>query len=102
MTFSEGSKVVLQDLFTTYPPDDGELEEKVIGKYSGKTAKIRRKKDDIFSKPLMSAADVAERVEQLASRRVKDSNLRQVLPYKLFNAAREDFVVSLNYFTSIF
>ena len=78
--FSEGTKVVLQDLFANYPPDDGELEEKVIGKYSGNTAKIRRKKDDIFSKPLMSAADVAEKVKTLASRREKDPKLRQVLP----------------------
>ncbi|XVF14443.1 hypothetical protein REPUB_Repub09cG0060600 [Reevesia pubescens] len=78
VTFSEGSKVVLQDLFTNHPPDDGELEEKVIGKYSGKTAKIRRKKDDIFFKPLMSNADVAEKVKTLASRREKDPNLRQI------------------------
>ncbi|XWS41018.1 hypothetical protein CRYUN_Cryun17cG0045200 [Craigia yunnanensis] len=78
VTFSKGTKVVLQDLFTNYPPDDGELGEKVIGKYRGETAKIRRKKDDIFSKPLMSAADVAEKVKTLASRREKDLKLRQI------------------------
>ncbi|XVF60717.1 hypothetical protein PTKIN_Ptkin08bG0070700 [Pterospermum kingtungense] len=78
ITFSESSKVVLRDLFTNYPPDDGELEEKVIGKYTGKTAKIRRKKDYIFTKPLMSAADVAEKLKTLASRREKDPNLRQI------------------------
>ncbi|TYG72697.1 hypothetical protein ES288_D04G042500v1 [Gossypium darwinii] len=78
VSFSEGTKLVLQDLFTYYPPDDGELEEKVIGKYSGKSAKIRRKKDDIFSKPLMNAAEIAKKVKTLASKREKHPNMRQI------------------------
>ncbi|MBA0665842.1 hypothetical protein Goklo_002315, partial [Gossypium klotzschianum] len=78
LSFSEGTKLVLQDLFTNYPPDDGELEEKVIGKYSGKSAKIRRKKDDIFSKPLMNAAEIAKKVKTLASKREKYPNMRQI------------------------
>lgn len=83
VSFSEGTELVLQDLFTNYPPDDGELEEKVIGKYSGKSAKIRRKKDDIFSKPLMNAAEITKKVKTFASKREKYPNMRQVLPYKL-------------------
>ncbi|KAA3464462.1 DExH-box ATP-dependent RNA helicase DExH6-like [Gossypium australe] len=78
VSFSEGTQLVLQDLFTNYPPDDGELEEKVIGKYSGKSAKIRRKKDDIFSKPLMNAAEIAKKVKTLASKREKYPNMRQI------------------------
>ncbi|PPD70048.1 hypothetical protein GOBAR_DD33064 [Gossypium barbadense] len=78
VSFSEGTQLVLQDLFTYYPPDDGELEEKVFGKYSGKSAKIRRKKDDIFSKPLMNAAEIAKKVKTLASKREKYPNMRQI------------------------
>ncbi|KAK6238499.1 hypothetical protein QUC31_003968 [Theobroma cacao] len=78
MTFSGGAQVVLQDLFTHYPPDDGELGEKLVGKYSGKTAKVRKKKDDIFSKPLMSDTEIAEKVKTLASTIEKDPNLRQI------------------------
>ncbi|XP_021300774.1 DExH-box ATP-dependent RNA helicase DExH6-like isoform X1 [Herrania umbratica] len=78
MTFSEGAQVVLQDLFTHHPPEDGELGEKLVEKYSGKTAKVRKKKDDIFSKPLMSDTEIAEKVKTLASRIEKDPNLRQI------------------------
>ncbi|GMI67449.1 helicase in vascular tissue and tapetum [Hibiscus trionum] len=78
VAFSEGTKVLLQDLFTNYPPDKRELVKKVIEKYSGKTAKIRRKKDDIFLKPLMSVAEIAEKVKRLASKREKNPNLRQI------------------------
>ncbi|XP_039058827.1 DExH-box ATP-dependent RNA helicase DExH6-like isoform X2 [Hibiscus syriacus] len=78
VAFSEGTRVVLQELFMNYPPEEGELEEKVIAKYSGKNAKIRRKKDDIFSKSLMSAAEIAEKVKGLASKREKYPNLRQI------------------------
>ncbi|GMI67727.1 helicase in vascular tissue and tapetum [Hibiscus trionum] len=78
VAFSEGTKVVLQDLFINYPPDDRELEEKEIIKYSGISAKIRRKKDDMFSKPLMTDAEIAEKVKRLASKRKKNPNLRQI------------------------
>ncbi|OMO68104.1 Single-stranded nucleic acid binding R3H [Corchorus olitorius] len=78
VTFSEGAQMVLQDLFVHYPPEDGELQEKLIGKYSGKTAKVRKRKDDIFSKPLMSGTEVSEKVKSLASRIKKDPKLRQI------------------------
>ncbi|KAK8716454.1 hypothetical protein V6N13_043762 [Hibiscus sabdariffa] len=93
VAFSEGTKVILQNLFINYPPDAGELEEKEIRKYSGKSAKIRRKKDDIFSKPLMSDAEIAEKVKKLASKREKYPNLRQIneerskLPIAVFGDA---------------
>ncbi|XP_039047444.1 DExH-box ATP-dependent RNA helicase DExH6-like isoform X2 [Hibiscus syriacus] len=78
VAFSKRASLVLQDLFSSYPPDDEELEEKEIRKYSGKTAKIRRKKDDIFSKPMMSAVEIAEKVKELASKREKHPKLRQI------------------------
>ncbi|KAL4379539.1 hypothetical protein GQ457_02G018740 [Hibiscus cannabinus] len=93
VAFSEGTKVILQNLFINYPPEAGELEEKEIRKYSGKSAKIRRKKDDIFSKPLMSDAEIGEKVKKLASKREKYPHLRQIneerskLPIAVFGDA---------------
>lgn len=79
LTFSEGSKLVLQDLFTHYPPDDGEPGEKLDANQSRKSDKTRGKRVDIFCKPKMSKAEIAMKVESLTSRIEKDANLRQVL-----------------------
>lgn len=79
LTFSEGSKLVLQDLFTLYPPDDGEPGEKLDAKQSGKTDKMRGKRDDIFCKPSMNKAEIAKKMESLTSKIEKDINLRQVV-----------------------
>ncbi|GLT94049.1 hypothetical protein SLE2022_118120 [Rubroshorea leprosula] len=72
--FSEEAKVVLQDLFARYPPDNDEL-----GKYGGKIDKLRRKKDDIFCKPLMNKAEISRKAELLASRIESTKNLRQIV-----------------------
>uniref|UniRef100_A0A5B7AJQ7 Putative ATP-dependent RNA helicase DHX36 n=1 Tax=Davidia involucrata TaxID=16924 RepID=A0A5B7AJQ7_DAVIN len=77
-TFSEEAKEVLQDLFIRYPPDDQEVSEEMFGKHSGKTDKIQVKKDDIFRKPSMNKAEIAKKVESLASRVEKAANLRQI------------------------
>ncbi|KAH9770543.1 RNA helicase [Citrus sinensis] len=79
LTFSEGSKLVLQDLFTHYPPDDGEPGEKLDANQSRKSDKTRGKRDDIFCKPKMSKAEIAMKVESLTSRIEKDANLRQIV-----------------------
>lgn len=76
--FSEESEAVLQDLFAHYPPEDGELGEKLVGKSSGKTDKTRVKKDDVFLKPIMSKEEIAKKVELLASRIENAANLRQI------------------------
>ncbi|XP_021912390.1 DExH-box ATP-dependent RNA helicase DExH6-like [Carica papaya] len=77
-TFSEESENVLQDFFTRYPPEDGELGEKQVGRHGEKTDKIRRRRDDIFRKPLMNEEEIAKKVESLASRIEKAANLRQI------------------------
>ncbi|KAJ0111776.1 hypothetical protein Patl1_01411 [Pistacia atlantica] len=82
LMFSEESKVVLQDLFTHYPPDDGESGEKLVAKHDGKNNKKRGKRDDIFCKPPMNKAEITKKVELLASMIEKDANLRQVLVTK--------------------
>lgn len=80
-TFSEEAKLVLQDMFTRYPPDDCEMGEKMVGKLGGNTDKIRRKKDDIFSRPLMNKAEIEKKVESLASAVENVPKLKQVLRY---------------------
>lgn len=76
--FSEEAKYALQDLFTRYPPGDGETSEQVVGKHSKKFDKLRGKKDDMFCKPAMSTSEIAKRVESFASRIEKTPNMRQI------------------------
>jgi ATP-dependent RNA helicase DHX36 len=78
LTFSEQANMVLQDLFTRYPPDDGEVDNEMVGKKTEKIDKIRQKKDDIFCKPSMSRAEIAKKVESLASKMEKVAYLKQV------------------------
>nr|XP_016442949.1 PREDICTED: DExH-box ATP-dependent RNA helicase DExH6-like isoform X1 [Nicotiana tabacum] len=76
--FSGEAKDVLQDLFTKYPPDNGETSEQVVGKHSKKVDKYRGKKDDVFCKPAMNKSEIAKRAESLASRIENTPNLRQI------------------------
>ncbi|KAK4355822.1 hypothetical protein RND71_024793 [Anisodus tanguticus] len=94
--FSEEAKDVLQDLFTRYPPDDGETSEQVVGKHSKKVDKLRGKKDDMFSKPAMNKSEIAKRVESLASRIENTPNLRQITAQrsKLPIASFKDVITS--------
>lgn len=78
LTFSEGAKVVLHELFTQYPPDDEEVDKEKVGKKTERVDKMRRSKVDIFLKPLMSKAEIAKKVESLASKIERNSNLKQV------------------------
>lgn len=78
LKFSEESKLVLQELFANYPPEDGEFGAKVVGNRKGKDSKVRGMKDDIFSMPSMTKEDIKKKVESLNSRIEKAANLRQV------------------------
>ncbi|KAK3183357.1 hypothetical protein Dsin_030643 [Dipteronia sinensis] len=79
LKFSEEAKVVLQNLFIQYPPDDGELGEKLFAEHSGKTDKTGGKRENIFSKPTLSKAEIAKKLESFTSRIEKDANLRQIV-----------------------
>ena len=68
-------------MFVRYPPDDDEMSQYISGMHNEKADKVRGKKDDIFSKPLLSKSEIAKRVEALNSRAEKNQNLRQVLDY---------------------
>ncbi|RVW31184.1 DExH-box ATP-dependent RNA helicase DExH6 [Vitis vinifera] len=78
LNFSEEAKEVLLDLFTRYPPDDTEMVTQMVENGSGKTEKIWGKKDDIFGRPSMNKAEIAKKVELLASRIEEDPHLRQI------------------------
>lgn len=77
-TFSEESNEVLRELFTRYPPDDGELGEEMVRKQSGKTDKMHGRTDDFFRKPLLNKAEIAKKVESISAR-MKNPNLRQII-----------------------
>lgn len=77
LTFSDGAKQVLQDLFICYPPDD-EDSKKISRKISEHRYNLLRKRDPIFCKPLMSKAEIAKKVEALASSMQDVPNLRKV------------------------
>lgn len=78
LIFSEEAKRMLQDLFTHYPPYEGEERKEIEGKVGGKINKSKQMRDDIFCKPLLSKADIAKKVETLATRRESIANLRLV------------------------
>lgn len=78
-TFSKGAKEVLQELFTQYPPDDRDLGKEIEGKHSATAKRVRENPDEFFCKPSMDKAEIAKRVESLASRVENSRDLRQVL-----------------------
>lgn len=68
ITFSEESKEVLQELFTHYPPGDSEVGDEMIGKSSVKSGQASGNRDDMFCKPSFKKAEIAKKVESLASK----------------------------------
>lgn len=79
LTFSGESKMVLGELFSNYPPEEGGFGAELEGKHSGTAGKTREKKDDIFSKPSRKKAEIAKKVESFASRIEKDVKLKQIV-----------------------
>jgi len=79
LTLSEEAKYVLQDLFTCYPPDEGELSEGTLKNCSQAATKVQQKPDSSFCKPSMRKAEIAKKVEMLAKRMNEEPRLRKVL-----------------------
>ncbi|XP_058107059.1 DExH-box ATP-dependent RNA helicase DExH6 isoform X2 [Magnolia sinica] len=79
LTFSEETKDVLRDLFTNYPPDDGELNEETPMNYSGNDNKGQGKQDSSFCRPSMGKAEIAKKVDLLASRINEAPHLRKII-----------------------
>ncbi|OWM73264.1 hypothetical protein CDL15_Pgr001378 [Punica granatum] len=77
LSLSQQTKEVLQELFTTYPPDDAARMGKAMGKQVDNSDARKRKKDDMFRKPSMNKAEIVKKVESLSSK-LEKANLREV------------------------
>ncbi|KAL5581513.1 hypothetical protein UlMin_013955 [Ulmus minor] len=78
LTFSEEAKVLLQNLFTDYPPGDLEQSKEVVEENSGRADKLRRRPDDMFRKQQMSKAEIARKMESYSSRMEAVEKLKKV------------------------
>ncbi|XP_043699268.1 DExH-box ATP-dependent RNA helicase DExH6-like isoform X2 [Telopea speciosissima] len=78
LTFSEETQLVLQGLFTRFPPEEGELSEEKIKNQDVKAHKIHWGKENSFCKPLKNKVEIAKKVNSLASRMEKDPHMRQI------------------------
>ncbi|KAJ4891353.1 helicase in vascular tissue and tapetum [Raphanus sativus] len=92
VSFPPGAHAILQDLFTHYPPCDGDTAAATsFNKYVGRSGKQWR--DDFFRKPLFSRDEIVAKVASLSSRLRKDkalqeiSKLRSKLPITSFRDA---------------
>ncbi|EXB53675.1 putative ATP-dependent RNA helicase YTHDC2 [Morus notabilis] len=96
LSFSKEAELVLQDLFTRFPPEEGEEGQATVGGISGKIPNVHRWRDDMFCRPLMSKEQIAKKVESLASKIKNDAQLRQVTAgrSKLPIAAFRDVITS--------
>ncbi|XP_021824850.1 DExH-box ATP-dependent RNA helicase DExH6-like [Prunus avium] len=81
LTFSGVTKEVLRDLFMRYPPGD-EVGREMYGTNSNENVKAKRKKDSMFCKPSMTKAEIAKKVESLASRIKNSDKLRKITEEK--------------------
>lgn len=76
VSFPPEAKAVLNDLFTRYPPCDGDTTGTSLGIYTGN---IRSNwKDDFFQKPQLTKHDIKNNVASLSSRLENDKRFRQV------------------------
>ncbi|XP_062009081.1 DExH-box ATP-dependent RNA helicase DExH6-like [Rosa rugosa] len=80
--FSGDTREVLGDLFTWYPPGDGQEAKERIREDSDKFQKLHRKKDPLFCRPSMSQNEIAKKVEVQAAkmRKAKFTKERSKLP----------------------
>jgi hypothetical protein len=78
VSFPPGADVILQELFTHYPPCDGDTAATSFTKYSGNKGKQGQWKDDFFRKPQISSEEILEKVASLSSRLKKDKALKEV------------------------
>lgn len=78
VSFPPEADAILQDLFTHYPPCDGDTAATSFNKYSGKSGKQGQWNDDFFRKPKSSSQEILEKVASLSSRLRKDKALQEV------------------------
>ncbi|KAH7661050.1 RNA helicase protein [Dioscorea alata] len=96
LKFQEETSNVLHDLFTQYPPDDGELCEPPLENGTQKSDQGQWKQDSCFCKPLMRKADIENKLELYASRINEILHLKKVTQdrAKLPIASYKDVITS--------
>ncbi|XP_020528409.1 DExH-box ATP-dependent RNA helicase DExH6 isoform X1 [Amborella trichopoda] len=77
LTFSDETKLILQNLFTQYPPFE-EVSQKINMHANECAMGVDRKNDSTFSKPSMLKVEIAKRVELLASRLRESRHLQEI------------------------
>ncbi|KFK31258.1 hypothetical protein AALP_AA6G088900 [Arabis alpina] len=78
VSFPPEADAILQDLFTHYPPCDGDTAATSVNKYSGHSGKRGQWKDDFFRKPQISSGEIMEKVASMSSRLKKDKALQEI------------------------
>lgn len=84
MSFPPEADAILQELFTHYPPCDGDTAATSFHKYSGHSGKQGQWKDDFFRKPQISSEEILQKVASMSSRLKKDKALQEVRNTLLF------------------
>ncbi|KAL5976172.1 hypothetical protein ACLOJK_020502 [Asimina triloba] len=92
----EETNDVLRDLFTRYPPDDGELIAEATRDCAGRASRGQGKRDSSFSRPSMSKDDITKKVDLLASRINENPEMRKIAEdrSKLPIASFRDMIMS--------
>lgn len=78
VSFPPEADAILQDLFTYYPPCDGDTAATSFNKYLGHSGKQGQWRDDFFRKPQISGDEILEKVASLSSRLRNDRGLQEV------------------------
>ncbi|CAE5956729.1 unnamed protein product [Arabidopsis arenosa] len=91
---SKQAKAVLHDLFTRYPPCDGDTTGTSLGIYTGNVHS--NWKDDFFKKPQLTKNDIQNKVASLSSRLEKEKRFREITEArsKLPIASFRDAIIS--------
>lgn len=72
------AKPVMQELFTRYPPCDGDTTGTSLGIYTGHIGNKQKWRDDFFCKPQMKKEDFLNKATALSSGLANDKGFQEV------------------------
>ncbi|KAF8108751.1 hypothetical protein N665_0104s0071 [Sinapis alba] len=78
VSFPPEADAILQELFTYYPPCDGDTAATSFSKYLGHPGKQGQWRDDFFRKPQISGDEILDKVASLSSRLRNDKALQEI------------------------
>ncbi|CAH2038738.1 unnamed protein product [Thlaspi arvense] len=78
VSFPPEAKPVLQELFTLYPPCDGDTTGTSLGIYTGHFGNRRKWKDDFFDRNQMNKSYFRNKAASLRSKLANDKSLREI------------------------